>query len=62
VQATIDAINNGKTTYAPPRGIVPLIETVADVISKERGIQYSTDEVKDISILISYIIIIIISA
>ena len=45
VQATIDAINNGKTTYAPPRGIPPLLETVARVIGEERGMHYSPEEV-----------------
>ncbi len=43
--AAIKAIKEGKTKYTPPAGILELREAVAEVYSKEYGVNFSVEEV-----------------
>jgi len=44
-QAAIKAIEEGKTKYTPPAGIIELREAVANIYSEEYGVNFSVEEV-----------------
>ncbi len=44
-EAAVEAMNSGKTRYAPPQGIPELRQAVVDKFSRENGLDYETNQV-----------------
>ena len=44
-QAAIDALKKGETHYTPSAGILPLRQTIADYIAKDRGMKVAAENV-----------------
>ena len=44
-EAAIEAMNAGKTRYAPPQGIPELRQAIVDKFRRENGLDYDTNQV-----------------